>query len=83
MRKQQDATDNELEMKWTLTYVVYIANTYKIWGGNHNNTPILASISSWNYSGNIRSPTTYNATSFFVRLMTIFSCNVKTMKKSS
>ena len=47
MRKQQDATDNELEMKWTLIYVVYIANTYKIWGGNHNNTPILTFMFLW------------------------------------
>jgi len=36
MRKQQGAVDNESEVKWTPTHVVYEVTTCKTWESNCN-----------------------------------------------
>jgi len=40
MRKQQDAANNELEVKQTPTYIVYEVTTCKACGDNYNSLNI-------------------------------------------
>ena len=46
MRKQQDAADNELEIKKTPTHVIYKANTCRIWEDSYNSILFTISFST-------------------------------------